>query len=67
MARVSAARVRSGDVVNVRGEMREVKAVRSDQRGASKPDLTLVFKSGRPLRVNVTDELAVWRGDRELR
>ncbi|MFF4950102.1 hypothetical protein ACWC2K_00725 [Streptomyces chattanoogensis] len=67
MARISAARVRTGDLVNVRGGMQEVKAVRSDQRGASKPALTLVFKSGRPLRVNATDELAVWRGGRELR
>ncbi|MFC9883491.1 hypothetical protein ACFVJW_28455 [Streptomyces libani] len=41
--------------------------MRSDQRGASKPALTLVFKSGRPLRVHASDELAVWRGDRELR
>jgi len=54
-------------VVSLCGELREVKAVRSDQRGASKPALTLVFKSGRPLRVNASDELAVWRGDRELR
>lgn len=67
MARVSATRVRRGDVVNVRGELREVKAVRSDQRGPSKPALTLVFKSGRPLRVDASDELAVRRGDRELR
>ncbi|MFI9081861.1 hypothetical protein ACIGW8_36375 [Streptomyces sioyaensis] len=67
MARVSAARVRRGDVVSLRGELREVKAVRSDQRGASTPALTLVFKVGRPLRVNAADELAVWRGDRELR
>jgi len=67
MARVLAARVRRGDVVSLCGELREVKAVRSDQRGASKPALTLVFKSGRPLRVNASDELAVWRGDRELR
>ncbi|MGW9044019.1 hypothetical protein ACWGQL_15875 [Streptomyces lydicus] len=67
MARVSAARVRRGDAVSLRGEMREVKAVRSDQRGASKPGLTLVFKSGRPLRVNAGDELVVWRDDRELR
>ncbi len=67
MARILAGRVRRGDVVSLRGEMREVKAVRSDQRGASKPGLTLVFKTGRPLRVNAADELSVWRGDRELR
>ncbi|MER6051103.1 hypothetical protein ABT168_27240 [Streptomyces sp. NPDC001793] len=67
MARVVASRVRRGDMVSVRGEVREVKAVRAGRRTSEQPSVVLVFKSGPPLEVKATDDLTVVRGGRELR
>jgi hypothetical protein len=65
--RVRALNVRSGDRVSVRGEQREVKAVRSDRRASDGPGVVMVFKSGAPLRVRATDRVAVERDGRRGR
>ncbi|MDJ0340786.1 hypothetical protein QMK19_18540 [Streptomyces sp. H10-C2] len=67
MARVAALRVRSGDLVSVRGQWREVKAVRSDRFASGGLVVVLVFKAGPSLRINAADGLAVERGGRGLR
>lgn len=67
MARMSALKVQRGDRVLVRGEWREVKAVRSERYGSGGPAVTLVFKSGGPLRAHAGDLLDVDRGGRRGR
>lgn len=67
MARVAALRVQRGDRVSVRGQWREVKAVRSDRFASGGLVVVLVFTSGLALRLNAADGLAVERGGRGLR
>ncbi|MBB5119787.1 hypothetical protein AF335_12650 [Streptomyces eurocidicus] len=65
MTRASRDRIERGDVVEVRGEMREVKAVRRKERRPE--DLVLVFTSGPALRVRTGDVSAVRRGQWRVR
>lgn len=66
MAKKEAQRVRRGDRVSVRGESREVKAVRTD-RASSDGSVILVFKAGGPMRVRADERLDVDRDGRGTR
>ncbi|UQI42988.1 hypothetical protein M1P56_00590 [Streptomyces sp. HU2014] len=65
MKRASKDRIERGDVVEVRGEMREVKAVRRNEHRPE--DLVLVFKTGPALRVRAGDVSADRRGKWRVR
>ncbi|MGD3112964.1 hypothetical protein [Streptomyces sp. YGL11-2] len=61
MARMTALRVRRGDLVSVRGRWQEVKAVRNDRIASGGPVVMIVFKTGQPLRVHPAQALDVVR------
>jgi hypothetical protein len=67
MARMSASKVRRGDLVGVRGSWHEVKAVRESRRGSDSPTVVLVLEDRSPLRVGAGDLVEVSRGGREVR
>lgn len=67
MARVIAVSVQRGDRVSVRGQWREIKAVRADRYAWGGPVVVLVFKSGSALRVHPAKVLMVDPGGRATR
>ncbi|MEU3460617.1 hypothetical protein ABZ721_11755 [Streptomyces sp. NPDC006733] len=67
MTRVAALRVKRGDRVSVHGRRHEVKAVRAGRYASGDLMVTLVFKSGSPLRMSATALLTVDRDGRAVR
>ncbi len=66
MARISASQLQRGDMVSLRGDIREIKDIR-DMETSRGTELVLVFKTGSPLRLHPTDEVQTSLYWRQLR
>ncbi|MEU8552213.1 hypothetical protein AB0C81_35480 [Streptomyces roseoverticillatus] len=66
MARLKATQLQRGDMVSIRGDIREIKDIRHLETSHG-TELVLVFKTGSSLRLQSTDEVQTSLHWRQLR